>query len=104
MIWARKIFIQHKRFCNGQAINNKLTKLITIMTKTKSIIETQRPSVTALCNEYTDWLVANIDKEYIENQCCPADSLLWDSVDLGLNNDQKTWLRKFITRWEKAYL
>lgn len=73
--------------------------------KTKiPIIENQRPDVTALCNEYSAWLVENIDKDYIENQCCSADSLLWDSVDLGLNNDQKIWLRKFITRWDKAYL
>ena len=40
------------------------------MKNKKSIIETKRPDVTALCNEYTDWLVANINKEYIENQCC----------------------------------
>jgi hypothetical protein len=63
-----------------------------------------KSKVELLANEYTDWLVENIDKEYIENQCCSADSLLWDSVALGLNNDQKTWLKKFITRWEKAYL
>ena len=57
-----------------------------------------------LANEYTDWLVENLDREYIETQCCSADSILWDSVDLKLNEDQKLWLRKFITRWEKAYL
>jgi hypothetical protein len=57
-----------------------------------------------LANEYTDWLVENIDKKYIEEQCCSADSILWDSVDLKLDNDQKLWLRKFITRWDTAYL
>ena len=64
----------------------------------------EKSKVELLANEYTDWLVENIDKEYIENQCCSADSLLWDSVDLKLNEDQKLWLRKFITRWDKAYL
>lgn len=63
-----------------------------------------KSKVELLANEYTDWLVENIDKEYIETQCCSADSILWDSVDLKLNEDQKLWLRKFITRWEKAYL
>ena len=64
----------------------------------------EKSKVELLANEYTDWLVENIDKEYIENQCCSADSILWDSVDLKLNEDQKLWLRKFITRWDKAYL
>jgi len=63
-----------------------------------------KTKVELLANEYTDWLVENIDKEYIETQCCSADSILWDSVDLKLNEDQKLWLRKFITRWDKAYL
>jgi len=64
----------------------------------------EKSKVELLANEYTDWLVENIDKEYIETQCCSADSILWDSVDLKLNEDQKLWLRKFITRWDKAYL
>ena len=64
----------------------------------------EKSKVELLANEYTDWLVENIDKEYIETQCCSADSILWDSVALKLNKEQKTWLRKFITRWEKAYL
>ena len=64
----------------------------------------EKSKVELLANEYTDWLVENIDKEYIESQCCSADSILWDSVDLKLNEDQKLWLRKFITRWDKAYL
>lgn len=64
----------------------------------------EKSKVELLANEYTDWLVENIDKEYIENQCCSADSILWDSVDLKLNEDQKLWLRKFLTRWDKAYL
>jgi hypothetical protein len=64
----------------------------------------EKSKVELLANEYTDWLVENIDKEYIETQCCSADSILWDSVDLKLNEDQKLWLRKFITRWDTAYL
>jgi len=64
----------------------------------------EKSKVELLANEYTDWLVENIDKEYIETQCCSADSILWDSVDLKLNEDQKLWLRKFLTRWDKAYL
>lgn len=63
-----------------------------------------KSKVELLANEYTDWLVENIDKEYIETQCCSADSILWDSVALKLNEEQKLWLRKFITRWDKAYL
>jgi len=64
----------------------------------------EKSKVELLANEYTDWLVENIDRQYIETQCCSADSLLWDSVALKLNEDQKLWLRKFITRWDKAYL
>jgi hypothetical protein len=64
----------------------------------------EKSKVELLANEYTDWLVENIDKEYIENQCCSADSILWDSVELKLNEDQKLWLKRFITRWDKAYL
>jgi hypothetical protein len=64
----------------------------------------EKSKVELLANEYTDWLVENIDKEYIETQCCSADSILWDSVALKLSEEQKSWLRKFITRWEKAYL
>lgn len=64
----------------------------------------EKSKVEVLANEYTDWLVENIDKEYIETQCCSADSLLWDSIDLKLNENQKLWLRNFITRWDKAYL
>jgi hypothetical protein len=64
----------------------------------------EKSKVELLANEYTDWLVENIDKEYIETQCCSADSILWDSVALKLNEEQKLWLRKFITRWDKAYL
>jgi len=63
-----------------------------------------KSKVELLANEYIDWLVENIDKEYIETQCCSADSLLWDSVALKLNEDQKLWLKRFITRWDKAYL
>jgi hypothetical protein len=74
-----------------------------MQTKTP-IIETQRPDVTALCNEYTDWLAENLPRKYVETEDCSAEAILWDSVELGLNNDQKIWLRKFITRWDKAYL
>ena len=63
-----------------------------------------KSKVELLANEYIDWLVENIDKEYIETQCCSADSLLRDSVALKLNEDQKLWLKRFITRWDKAYL
>lgn len=63
-----------------------------------------KSKVELLANEYTDWLVENLDKEYIETQCCYADSILRDSVALKLNEDQKLWLKRFITRWDKAYL
>tara|TARA_R110000796_G_scaffold208479_1_gene324762 strand:+ start:875 stop:1078 length:204 start_codon:yes stop_codon:yes gene_type:complete len=67
-------------------------------------MKTDISRIDLLAEEYKIWLYANIDKEYIEEQCCSADSILWDSIDLKLNEDQKLWLRKFITRWDKAYL
>ena len=60
-----------------------------------------------LTNEYTDWLVENIDREYVENQDCSADAILYESLEGGqltLTSDQQTWLGNFINRWEKAYL
>jgi hypothetical protein len=67
-------------------------------------MKTDTSKVDLLVEEYKTWLYANIDKEYIEEQCCSADSILWDSVDLKLNDLQKTWLRNFIFKWDKAYL
>jgi len=67
----------------------------------------ENKEIEKLTNEYTDWLVENIDKEYVENQDCSADAILYESLEGGqltLTSDQKTWLRNFITRWEKAYL
>lgn len=64
----------------------------------------EKSKVDLLVKEYSDWLEANVSKEYRESQCCSADSILWDSIELGLNDEQRSWLRKFITRWEKAYL
>jgi spore coat protein CotH len=63
--------------------------------------------IETLTNEYTDWLVENIDREYVENQDCSADAILYESLEGGqltLNEDQKEWLCDFINRWEKAYL
>ena len=63
--------------------------------------------IETLTNEYTDWLVENIDREYVENQDCSADAILYESLEGGqltLTSDQKTWLGNFINRWEKAYL
>tara|TARA_R110001606_G_C15144636_1_gene624979 strand:+ start:385 stop:588 length:204 start_codon:yes stop_codon:yes gene_type:complete len=67
-------------------------------------MKTDTSKIDLLVEEYKTWLYANISKEYIEEQCCSADSILWDSVDLKLDNDQKLWLKRFITRWDKAYL
>lgn len=60
--------------------------------------------ITKLSNEYTDWLVANLPRDYIENEDCCAESLLWCSFELGLNKEQIQWLRNFCVKWEKAYL
>lgn len=60
--------------------------------------------ITKLSNEYTDWLVANLPRDYVENEDCSAEVILWDSIELGLNKEQIQWLRNFCVKWEKAYL
>ena len=75
-----------------------------IMKNTESIIQKQRPDVTALCNEYTDWLVTNLPRDYVVHEDCSAEAILWDSNKLKLNKDQIQWLRNFCMRWDKAYL
>jgi len=57
-----------------------------------------------LQNEYTDWLVENLPREYVENQDCSAEAILFESLEGGqitLNDDQKEWLNDFCTRWNK---
>ena len=60
--------------------------------------------ITKLSNEYTDWLVENLPREYVEKEDCSAEVILWDSKKLSLNQDQIKWLRNFCLRWDKAYL
>lgn len=60
--------------------------------------------ITKLSNEYTDWLVENLPREYVENEDCSAESILWDSNKLKLSKEQIQYLRNFCSRWDKAYL
>jgi hypothetical protein len=60
-------------------------------------------SIEKLQNEYTDWLVENLPREYVENQDCSAEAILFESLEGGqltLNEDQKKWLNDFCKRWE----
>lgn len=57
-----------------------------------------------LQNEYTDWLVENLPREYVENQDCSAEAILFESLEGGqltLNDEQKKWLKDFIKRWDE---
>lgn len=56
-----------------------------------------------LIKEYDAWLKANIPQKWIDNECCCADSILYESFDgcLDLNKEQQDWLIDFIKRWEK---
>lgn len=63
--------------------------------------------ITKLSNEYTDWLVANLPRDYVENEDCCAESVLYESLEDGalqLTESQKEWLKEFCNRWDKAYL
>jgi len=55
-----------------------------------------------LIKEYDAWLKANIPQEWIDNDCCCADSILYESFggSLDLNKEQQDWLIDFIKRWE----
>ena len=67
--------------------------------------EMRQMDIEKLQNEYTDWLVENLPREYVENQDCSADVILFESLEGGqltLNDDQKKWLKDFIKRWEKV--
>lgn len=57
-----------------------------------------------LQEEYTQWLVDNLPRDYVENEDCSAEAVLWDSERLKLSKEQKTWLRRFCLKWDKAYL
>ena len=60
-------------------------------------------SIEKLQNEYTDWLVENLPREYVENQDCSAEAILFESLEGGqltLNEDQEKWLNDFCKRWE----
>ena len=61
-------------------------------------------SIEELQNEYTDWLVENLPREYVENQDCSAEAILFESLEGGqltLNDEQKGWLNDFCKRWEE---
>lgn len=60
--------------------------------------------ITKLSTEYTDWLVDNLPRKYVETEDCSAEAILWDSNKLNLNKAQIQWLRNFCVRWDKAYL
>jgi len=58
-----------------------------------------------LQSEYTDWLVANLPREYVENQDCSAEAILFESLEGGeiiLNDNQTKWLNNFCNQWDKA--
>lgn len=57
-----------------------------------------------LQEEYLQWLADNLPREYVQNEDCSAEAVLWDSVRLKLSKKQKLWLRKFSLKWNKAYL
>ena len=61
-------------------------------------------SIQELQNEYTDWLVENLPREYVENQDCSAEAILFESLEGGqltLNDEQKKWLNDFCKRWDE---
>ena len=61
-------------------------------------------SIEELQNEYTDWLVENLPREYVENQDCRAEAILFESLEGGqltLNDEQKIWLHDFCKRWNE---
>jgi len=61
-------------------------------------------SIEELQNEYTDWLVENLPREYVENQDCSAEAILFESLEGGqltLNDEQKGWLNDFCKRWDE---
>lgn len=58
---------------------------------------------TELQNEYTDWLVENLPRNYVENEDCSAESILYESLEGGsltLNESQRKWLHEFCVRWD----
>jgi len=61
-------------------------------------------SIEELQNEYTDWLVENLPREYVENQDCSAEAILFESLEGGqltLNDEQKEGLNDFCKRWDE---
>jgi len=61
-------------------------------------------SIEELQNEYTDWLVENLPREYVENQDCSAEAILFESLEGGqltLNDEQKERLNDFCKRWDE---
>ena len=60
-------------------------------------------SLEELQNEYTDWLVENLPREYVENQDCSAEAILFESLEGGqltLNDEQKKE-QDFCKRWDE---
>ena len=61
-------------------------------------------NINKLQDEYTDWLVENLPREYVENEDCSAEAILFESLEGGqltLNDDQKKWIKNFCKRWSK---
>ena len=57
-----------------------------------------------LQNEYTDQLVENLPREYVENQDCSAEAIILETLEGGqltLNDEQKKWLKDFCKRWDE---
>jgi hypothetical protein len=66
--------------------------------------ELRQMSLQELQDEYTDWLVENLPREYVENQDCSAEAILFESLEGGqltLNDEQKKWLKDFCKRWDE---
>jgi hypothetical protein len=66
--------------------------------------EIRQMDIEKLQNEYTDWLVENLPREYMENQDCSAEAILLESLEGGqltLNDEQKKWLKDFCKRWDE---
>jgi hypothetical protein len=54
-------------------------------------------------NEYTDWLVENLPRKYVEEQDCSAEAVIFEALEGGmltLNAEQKNWLTDFCKRWD----
>jgi hypothetical protein len=67
-------------------------------------LKLEQIKILQLQEEYTQWLVDNLPRDYVENEDCSAEAVLWDSERLKLSKEQKLWLRRFCLKWDKAYI